>query len=84
MLRDDVLIENNKYGCIIMQNNWAMKIVNFTHAQTAETRHFSVICERRVQGYSLALIISLEDLVVKQAHEQSGHVSILLLLAKGY
>ena len=38
MLRDDVLIENNKYGCVIMQNNGAMKIVNFTHAQTAETR----------------------------------------------
>ena len=38
MLRDDVLIESNKYGCIIMQNNGAMKIVNFTHAQIAETR----------------------------------------------
>ena len=23
--------------CVIMQNNGAMKIVNFTHAQTAET-----------------------------------------------
>ena len=39
MLRDDVLIENNKYGYIIMQNIVAMKIVNFTHAQMAETRH---------------------------------------------
>ena len=38
VLRDDVLIENNNYGCVIMQNNGAMKIVNFTHAQTAETR----------------------------------------------
>ena len=37
MLRDDVLIENIKYGCIIMQNNGAMKIVNFTHAQMAKT-----------------------------------------------
>ena len=36
MLRDDVLMENNKYGWVIMQNNWAMKIVNFMHAQTAE------------------------------------------------
>ena len=38
MLHDDVSIENNNYGCIIMQNNGAMKIVNFTYAQTAETR----------------------------------------------
>ena len=38
MLRDDVLIENNKYGYVTMQNNGAMKLVNFTHAQTAETR----------------------------------------------
>ena len=38
MLRDDVLIENNKYGCIIIQNNGAMKIVNLTHVQMAETR----------------------------------------------
>ena len=38
VLRDDVLIENNNSGCVIMQNNKAMKIVNFTHAQTAETR----------------------------------------------
>ena len=37
MLRDDVLIENSKYGCIIMQNNGAMKKVNFTHVQMAET-----------------------------------------------
>ena len=43
VLHDDVLIENNKYGCVIMQNNGAMKIVNFTHAQTAETRH-SFLC----------------------------------------
>ena len=40
MLHDDVLIENNKYGYITMQNNGAMKIINFTHAQTAETRRF--------------------------------------------
>ena len=26
MLRDDVLIENNKYGYVTMQNNGAMKI----------------------------------------------------------
>ena len=39
MLRYDVLIENNKCSYIIMQNNEAMKIVNFTHAQTAETKH---------------------------------------------
>ena len=38
LLRDDVLIENNKYGYITMQNNGAMKIVNFMHAQVAETR----------------------------------------------
>ena len=38
MLRDDVLIENNNYGCVIMQNNGVMKIVNYTHVQTAETR----------------------------------------------
>ena len=40
MLRD-VLIENIKYGCviaIIMQNNGAKKLVNFTHVQMAETR----------------------------------------------
>ena len=35
MLCDDVLIENNKYGRVIMQNNGTMKIVNFTHAQMA-------------------------------------------------
>ena len=23
-LCDDVLIENNKYGCVIMQNNWML------------------------------------------------------------
>ena len=39
MLREDVLIENNNYGCVIMQKNGAMKIVNFMHVQTAETRH---------------------------------------------
>ena len=39
MLHDDVLLENIKYGCIIMQNNGAVLLVNFTHAQTAETRH---------------------------------------------
>ena len=39
MLRDDVLIENSKYSYVTMQNNGAMKIVDFTHAQTAETRH---------------------------------------------
>ena len=33
ILHDDVLIENNKYGCIIMQNNGAMKIVNFMHVK---------------------------------------------------
>ena len=38
MLRDDILIENNKYGYVTMQNNGAKKIVNITHAQTAETR----------------------------------------------
>ena len=38
MLRDDVLTENNKCGYVTMQNNRAMKAVNFTHAQTAETR----------------------------------------------
>ena len=34
VMRDDVLIEKNNDGCVIMQNNGAMKIVNFTHAQT--------------------------------------------------
>ena len=38
MVRDDVLFENNKYGYVTMQNNGTMEIVNFTHAQTAETR----------------------------------------------
>ena len=38
MLRDDVLIENNKYSYVTVQNNGAMKIVIFMHAQTAETR----------------------------------------------
>ena len=38
VVHNDVLIENNKYGYITIQNNGAMKIVNFTHAQTAETR----------------------------------------------
>ena len=37
MLHDDVLIQNNKYGYVIMQNNGAMKIANFTHAQMGET-----------------------------------------------
>ena len=27
MLRDDVLIENNKFGCAILQNNGAMKML---------------------------------------------------------
>ena len=45
----DVLIENNKYGCTMkgMQNNGAMKIVNFMHAQTGI---FSAVYERWVQG----------------------------------
>ena len=47
VVHNDVLIENNKYGYITMQNNGAMKIVNFTHAQTAETIS---TCERRVRG----------------------------------
>ena len=38
LLCDDVLIENNKYGYVTMPNYGAMKIVNFTHVQTAETR----------------------------------------------
>ena len=37
MLHNDVLIESNKYGCDIVQNNGTMKIVNFTHVQMAET-----------------------------------------------
>ena len=45
MLRDDVLIESYKYGYVIMQNNGAMKKVNFMHAQTAETRLFSAAHE---------------------------------------
>ena len=36
-LCDDALIENQN-GCVILQNNGPMKIVNFVHAQTAETR----------------------------------------------
>ena len=39
MVCDDVLIENTEYGYVILQNNGAMKIVNFTHVQMAETRH---------------------------------------------
>ena len=38
MVHNDVLIKNNKYGYVTMQNNGAMKIVNFTHVQMAETR----------------------------------------------
>ena len=38
MVRDGVLIENNKYVYVTMQNNGAMKIVNIMHVQTAETR----------------------------------------------
>ena len=49
MLRDDVVIENNKYGYVNMQNNGTMKRVTFTHAQTAETRRSSA-CERRARG----------------------------------
>ena len=51
MLSDDVLIENNKFGFAIMQNNGAMKIVNFMHTQTAETRHSSANREYQVRGY---------------------------------
>ena len=40
MLRD---VENNNDGYVIMQNNGAMKIVNFAHAQTAETRRSFLI-----------------------------------------
>ena len=43
MVRIDVLIESNKYGYVTIQNNGAMKIVNFTHAQTPETRR-SFLC----------------------------------------
>ena len=43
MVRIDVLIESNKYGYVTIQNNGAMKIANFTHAQTAETRR-SFLC----------------------------------------
>ena len=44
------VIENNKYGYVMMQK--AMEIVNFMHAQMAETRH-SFCCRssaRHVQG----------------------------------
>ena len=34
-----LLHNDNKYGCVIVQNNGAMKIVNFMYAQTAKTRH---------------------------------------------
>ena len=44
LLHDDVLIKNNNYGCINMQNNGAMKIVNFTHVQMTETRR-SFLCQ---------------------------------------
>ena len=37
-MRNDVLIKNNKSGYITMQSNGAMKKVNFTHVQMAETR----------------------------------------------
>ena len=37
MLCDNVLIENHKYGYVIMQSHEAMKIVNFTHVQTSES-----------------------------------------------
>ena len=40
ILRNGILIENNKFGCIIMQNNGAMEIFDFTHVQTAETRRY--------------------------------------------
>ena len=32
------VVEDNKYGCVIMQNNGVMKIINFMHAQQAQTR----------------------------------------------
>ena len=32
MVRDDILIENNKYGYVTMQNSGPMKIFNFAHA----------------------------------------------------
>ena len=50
MLHNDVLIKNKKYGWVIMQNDGAMKIVNFMHAQTAETR-CSFRCPGTLHGY---------------------------------
>ena len=53
MLRDDVLIWKQLICNITMQNNGAMKIVNFTHVQMAETRRsFSPSVNAGVRGNS--------------------------------
>ena len=39
-LHNDVSIENNNYGCIIMQNNGAMKLVNFTCTNSCNQAFF--------------------------------------------
>ena len=48
MLRDDVLIENSKYGYIIMQNNGA--IANVMHEQMAET--IPAVCDAGYEAKS--------------------------------
>ena len=50
MLRDDVLIENNKYGCVIMQNNWAMKKLTSRMHKWLKPGVLSAVHERRVRG----------------------------------
>ena len=67
MLCDDMLIENNKYGYVTMQNNGAMKTVNFTHVQMAETRrsfHHPWMLSTRLVFIVLLLLILLLPLLL--------------------
>ena len=51
MLRNDVLIENNKYGYVTMQNNGAMKIVITSRMRKRlKPGTPSLACECRVWG----------------------------------
>ena len=66
MVCDD--IENNKYGYVTIQNNGAMKIVNFTHVQMAEIRHSSLHYERWVQGY-ISGSLSIDNQLARPSSE---------------
>ena len=53
-------LENNKYVCVIMQNDRAMKIVSFKHAQMAETMQaFFPPSVNAAFGYEAILIMKL-------------------------